>query len=183
MQPHRPDALQHAGLYQTYIYSGLGQIYSIVLFQPQVSYMEIYCEHVRDLLNPKNKGNLRVREHPLLGPYVEDLSKLVVTSFVDINNLIDEGNKARSAINPGNDKGVNLTGSIWPPRLFQIFSKTPREFFEKNIVPMLGVNPTQSYGVNTKIPIQDSHGFRYKYLLTFNFLESFSHTSVIFTWI
>ena len=58
--------------------------------------MEIYCEHVRDLLNPKNKGNLRVREHPLLGPYVEDLSKLAVTSFNDINDIIDEGNKARS---------------------------------------------------------------------------------------
>ncbi|RXN04628.1 kinesin KIF1A isoform X1 [Labeo rohita] len=37
---------------------------------PLVSYMEIYCERVRDLLNPKNKGNLRVREHPLLGPTV-----------------------------------------------------------------------------------------------------------------
>jgi len=61
----------------------------------QVSYMEIYCEHVRDLLNPKNRGNLRVREHPILGPYVEDLSKLAVTSFQDINDLIDEGNKAR----------------------------------------------------------------------------------------
>lgn len=61
----------------------------------QVSYMEIYCEHVRDLLNPKNRGNLRVREHPILGPYVEDLSKLAVTSFQDINELIDEGNKAR----------------------------------------------------------------------------------------
>jgi len=58
--------------------------------------MEIYCEHVRDLLNPKNKNKLRVREHPLLGPYVEDLSKLVVTSYADINNLIDDGNKARS---------------------------------------------------------------------------------------
>lgn len=61
----------------------------------QVSYMEIYCERVRDLLNPKNKGNLRVREHPLLGPYVEDLSKLAVTSYEDIHDLIDEGNKAR----------------------------------------------------------------------------------------
>lgn len=57
--------------------------------------MEIYCERVRDLLNPKNKGNLRVREHPLLGPYVEDLSKLAVTSYRDIYELIDEGNKAR----------------------------------------------------------------------------------------
>lgn len=58
--------------------------------------MEIYCERVRDLLNPKNKGNLRVREHPLLGPYVEDLSKLAVTNYQDIHDLIDEGNKART---------------------------------------------------------------------------------------
>lgn len=57
--------------------------------------MEIYCERVRDLLNPKNKGNLRVREHPLLGPYVEDLSKLAVTSYNDIQDLMDSGNKAR----------------------------------------------------------------------------------------
>ena len=60
--------------------------------------MEIYCERVRDLLNPSNKNNLKVREHPLLGPYVEDLSKLAVQSFDDINNLIDEGNKARFVI-------------------------------------------------------------------------------------
>uniref|UniRef100_A0AAQ5YV94 plus-end-directed kinesin ATPase n=1 Tax=Amphiprion ocellaris TaxID=80972 RepID=A0AAQ5YV94_AMPOC len=61
-----------------------------------VSYMEIYCERVRDLLNPKNKGNLRVREHPLMGPYVEDLSKLAVTSYNDIQDLMDSGNKART---------------------------------------------------------------------------------------
>ena len=62
-------------------------------FNVEVSYMEIYCERVRDLLNLQNKGNLKVREHPLLGPYCEDLSKLVVTSFDDIDRLIDEGNK------------------------------------------------------------------------------------------
>lgn len=67
-----------------------------IKYSVEVSYMEIYCERVRDLLNPKNKGNLRVREHPLLGPYVEDLSKLAVTSYQDIHNLIDEGNKART---------------------------------------------------------------------------------------
>uniref|UniRef100_A0AAQ5YK93 plus-end-directed kinesin ATPase n=1 Tax=Amphiprion ocellaris TaxID=80972 RepID=A0AAQ5YK93_AMPOC len=64
--------------------------------QVLVSYMEIYCERVRDLLNPKNKGNLRVREHPLMGPYVEDLSKLAVTSYNDIQDLMDSGNKART---------------------------------------------------------------------------------------
>ncbi|XP_052471313.1 kinesin-like protein KIF1A isoform X8 [Carassius gibelio] len=65
-------------------------------YSVEVSYMEIYCERVRDLLNPKNKGNLRVREHPLMGPYVEDLSKLAVTSYSDIQDLMDSGNKART---------------------------------------------------------------------------------------
>ncbi|XP_012525954.2 kinesin-like protein unc-104 isoform X8 [Monomorium pharaonis] len=65
-------------------------------YSVEVSYMEIYCERVRDLLNPKNRGNLRVREHPLYGPYVEDLSKLAVLSYEDIHDLIDEGNKART---------------------------------------------------------------------------------------
>ncbi|XP_051875014.1 kinesin-like protein KIF1A isoform X27 [Pristis pectinata] len=65
-------------------------------YSVEVSYMEIYCERVRDLLNPKTKGNLRVREHPILGPYVEDLSKLAVTSYNDISDLMDSGNKART---------------------------------------------------------------------------------------
>ncbi|KAG0001139.1 kinesin-like protein Klp8 [Modicella reniformis] len=65
-------------------------------FRVEVSYMEIYCERVKDLLNTKNKGHLRVREHPLFGPYVEDLSKLMVTSYLEIANLMDEGNKART---------------------------------------------------------------------------------------
>ncbi|KAI2469481.1 kinesin heavy chain [Annulohypoxylon bovei var. microspora] len=62
----------------------------------EVSYLEIYNERVRDLLNPSTKGNLKVREHPSTGPYVEDLAKLVVSSFQEIENLMDEGNKART---------------------------------------------------------------------------------------
>lgn len=65
-------------------------------FSVEVSFMEIYCERVRDLLNPKSKGALRVREHPIMGPYVEDLSKLAVTSYDDIKDLMDSGNKART---------------------------------------------------------------------------------------
>ncbi|KDQ12681.1 hypothetical protein BOTBODRAFT_407289 [Botryobasidium botryosum FD-172 SS1] len=67
-----------------------------VTFSVEVSYIEIYNEKVRDLLNPKNKGNLKVREHPSLGPYVEDLSKLLVNSYDDMMTLMDEGNKART---------------------------------------------------------------------------------------
>ncbi|KAM0745754.1 kinesin-like protein [Meredithblackwellia eburnea MCA 4105] len=65
-------------------------------FTVEVSYTEIYQEKVRDLLNPSNKGNLKVREHPTMGPYVESLSKLAVQSFKDIEQLMDEGTKART---------------------------------------------------------------------------------------
>uniref|UniRef100_A0AAR2J9C1 Kinesin motor domain-containing protein n=1 Tax=Pygocentrus nattereri TaxID=42514 RepID=A0AAR2J9C1_PYGNA len=65
-------------------------------FSVEVSYMEIYCERVRDLLNPKSRGPLRVREHPIMGPYVEDLSKMAVTNYSDIADLMDCGNKART---------------------------------------------------------------------------------------
>ncbi|CAO3597622.1 unnamed protein product [Absidia cylindrospora] len=65
-------------------------------YQVETSYFEVYNEKVRDLLNPRNKSNLKVREHPSLGPYVEDLSRLAVKSFDDIDHLMVEGNKART---------------------------------------------------------------------------------------
>jgi kinesin family protein 13 len=66
-------------------------------FKVEVSYMEIYNEKVHDLLDPKGvKQNLRVREHNILGPYVDGLSKLAVSSYHQIDNLMTEGNKSRT---------------------------------------------------------------------------------------
>ncbi|XP_066435503.1 kinesin-like protein KIF13A isoform X3 [Eleutherodactylus coqui] len=66
-------------------------------FKVEVSYMEIYNEKVRDLLDPKgNRQSLKVREHKVLGPYVDGLSQLAVTKFEDIESLMSEGNKSRT---------------------------------------------------------------------------------------
>ncbi|RXM34141.1 Kinesin-like protein KIF13A [Acipenser ruthenus] len=66
-------------------------------FKVEVSYMEIYNEKVRDLLDPKgNRISLKVREHKVLGPYVDGLSQLAVTCFEDIESLMSEGNKSRT---------------------------------------------------------------------------------------
>lgn len=48
----------------------------------EVSYMEIYNEKVYDLLDLSMSGKvgLKVREHNILGPYVEGLSQLAVIS-------------------------------------------------------------------------------------------------------
>ncbi|XP_070401705.1 kinesin-like protein KIF13B isoform X2 [Nothobranchius furzeri] len=66
-------------------------------FTVEVSFMEIYNEKVRDLLDPKgSRQALRVREHNVLGPYVDGLSRLAVTSYKDIESLMSEGNKSRT---------------------------------------------------------------------------------------
>ncbi|TPX40474.1 hypothetical protein SeLEV6574_g06601 [Synchytrium endobioticum] len=78
----------------------------------ELSYMEVYNEKVRDLLNPSNKGNLRVREHPSLGPYVEDLSKSVVGNYRNILALIDAGNKARSVASTNMNEASSRSHAI-----------------------------------------------------------------------
>ncbi|XP_030605258.1 kinesin-like protein KIF13A isoform X1 [Archocentrus centrarchus] len=66
-------------------------------FKVEVSYMEIYNEKVRDLLDPKgSRQSLKVREHKVFGPYVDGLSQLAVTNFEDIEVLMSEGNKSRT---------------------------------------------------------------------------------------
>ncbi|XP_012936774.1 kinesin-like protein KIF16B [Aplysia californica] len=71
-------------------------------YQVHVSYLEIYNEKVRDLLssvstNPnKPSHNLRVREHPRDGPYVQDLSKHVVVHYDALAELMVKGNMNRT---------------------------------------------------------------------------------------
>ena len=64
----------------------------------EVSYMEIYNEKVHDLLDPttSSKHGLKVREHSVLGPYVDGLSQLAVSSYQEIDDLMTEGNKSRT---------------------------------------------------------------------------------------
>ncbi|KAK5898928.1 hypothetical protein CesoFtcFv8_008461 [Champsocephalus esox] len=67
-------------------------------FRAEVSYLEIYNERVRDLLRRKSTQtyNLRVREHPKDGPYVEDLSKHLVQNYSDVEELMEAGNINRT---------------------------------------------------------------------------------------
>ncbi|NXP34698.1 KI16B protein, partial [Leiothrix lutea] len=72
-------------------------------FRTEVSYLEIYNERVRDLLRRKSSktNNLRIREHPKEGPYVEDLSKHLVQNYADVEELMDAGNINRTTAATG----------------------------------------------------------------------------------
>lgn len=54
-------------------------------YKTTVSYLEIYNERVKDLLDETNRGhNLKIREHQSSGHYVEDLSQHTVTCYREI---------------------------------------------------------------------------------------------------
>ena len=59
------------------------------------SFLEIYNEAVRDLLDRTRTANLKVREHPETGVFVEGLSVFRVKNFSDINTLLQVGLKER----------------------------------------------------------------------------------------
>ncbi|XP_055580863.1 kinesin-like protein KIF14 [Falco cherrug] len=81
-----------------------------ILYRLEMSFFEVYNEKIHDLLvfkaeSGQKKQPLRVREHPVLGPYVEGLAVNVVSSYSDIQSWLELGNKQRAtAATVMNDK-------------------------------------------------------------------------------
>jgi hypothetical protein len=61
----------------------------------EADYLEIYNENIRDLLDA-TKSNLRVREHPTTGVFVENLSSCAVESYEDVEDLLAMGLEQRT---------------------------------------------------------------------------------------
>jgi len=67
-----------------------------VTYKVECSYLEIYNERVRDLLSMSDrKVSLKVREHKILGPYVEGLRTFACEDYSAIQTLIFEGTESR----------------------------------------------------------------------------------------
>ncbi|KAJ3304161.1 Kinesin-like protein kif3b [Kappamyces sp. JEL0829] len=66
-----------------------------VQFLVRASYLEIYNEEIRDLLNINGK-RLEIKERPDTGVYVKDLSSHVIKTIEEMDQLMSMGNKNRS---------------------------------------------------------------------------------------
>uniref|UniRef100_A0A1I7WAK4 Kinesin-like protein n=1 Tax=Heterorhabditis bacteriophora TaxID=37862 RepID=A0A1I7WAK4_HETBA len=62
----------------------------------RASYLEIYQEEVRDLLNRDDKARLELKERPDVGVYVKDLSSFLTKSVEEIQRVMSVGNANRS---------------------------------------------------------------------------------------
>ena len=64
-------------------------------FTVKVSYLEIYMEKIRDLLDPI-KNNLPIRENKLKGIYVDGATEVYVSAEEDVMNVIRTGTANRA---------------------------------------------------------------------------------------
>ncbi|XP_063515434.1 kinesin-like protein KIF16B isoform X12 [Pongo pygmaeus] len=127
-------------------------------FRTEVSYLEIYNERVRDLLRRKSSKtfNLRVREHPKEGPYVEDLSKHLVQNYGDVEELMDAGNINRTTAATGMNDVSSRSHAIFTIKFTQakFDSEMPCETVSKiHLVDLAGserADATGATGVRLK---------------------------------
>ncbi|CAG8608401.1 7689_t:CDS:2, partial [Dentiscutata erythropus] len=98
------------------------QIFHSIIVSPptiectvKVSYMEIYMERIRDLLNPQN-DNLPIHEEKNRGVYVKGLLEVYASSVQEVFEVMKRGSSARNNLADGSVKYgklslVDLAGS------------------------------------------------------------------------
>jgi hypothetical protein len=125
-------------------------------YKVEIAYLEIYAESVRDLLSKTPKAALKVREHPVIGPYVEKLTQILVEDFESIRKLIDQGNKERATASTAMNNQSSRSHAILTIYFTQIITDPsigkPRQVVSKiNLVDLAGserVESSEVEGIN-----------------------------------
>lgn len=93
---------EHMGLIPRICFTLIRSVKPNITYRIELSYLEIYYERIRDLLNPKPQDNdqdnpgLKMRIHPKYGIFVEELTQHAVSDYKEIKKFIDRGNKERA---------------------------------------------------------------------------------------
>lgn len=89
-----------------------------------VSYYEIYNEKVHDLLSNSTEVGCRVREHPDLGAYVEDLTRIEINNYKDVDVVLQRGHKHRAVASTLLNSTSSRSHAVFNVYLAQTLSST-----------------------------------------------------------
>jgi len=79
-----------------------------ITFDLKLSMLEIYKENLYDLLNPDTiSSQLKVKEHPKNGVYIENLTKEYISTFEELLFYIEKADNERVTA----ETGLNKTSS------------------------------------------------------------------------
>lgn len=126
-------------------------------YKVTVSYLEIYNERVRDLLNVTDEEHpLRIREHKTDGPYVENLSEHQVRKYEEIECHMMHGNKVRVTAKTNMNETSSRSHSIFTIKFVQasFLDDVPSETTSKiHLVDLAGserLDATGAVGIRLK---------------------------------
>ena len=106
-----------------YIFEKFGEAEEHIEFTVQTSFMEIYLERVKDLLNIE-KSNLPIREEPGRGIYVDGVTEEYVTSPDECLQKIQEASENRVVAATGMNAGSSRSHSVTIIKLSATDTKT-----------------------------------------------------------
>ncbi|KAF1957903.1 kinesin family protein-like protein [Byssothecium circinans] len=91
-------------------------------YHVQVSYFEVYNEHVRDLLVPRTAlpNYLKIRDSPRDGVYVQGLTEVEVKSYADVERLMKQGDLTRTTASTKMNDTSSRSHAVFTIRLKQI---------------------------------------------------------------
>ncbi|KAF9700049.1 hypothetical protein EKO04_001943 [Ascochyta lentis] len=91
-------------------------------YHVQVSYFEVYNEHVRDLLSPRTNPPiyLKIRESQKDGVYVQGLVEAEVKSYADVAYLMQKGDSSRTTAATKMNDTSSRSHAVFTIRLRQI---------------------------------------------------------------
>ncbi|CBX96516.1 similar to kinesin family protein [Plenodomus lingam JN3] len=91
-------------------------------YHVQVSYFEVYNEHVRDLLTPRTVPPiyLKIRESQKDGVYVQGLTEAEVRSYADVERLMKIGDMSRTTASTKMNDTSSRSHAVFTIRLKQI---------------------------------------------------------------
>eukprot|EP00927_Polykrikos_kofoidii_P045462 TRINITY_DN39467_c0_g1_i1.p1 TRINITY_DN39467_c0_g1~~TRINITY_DN39467_c0_g1_i1.p1 ORF type:complete len:1182 (+),score=304.74 TRINITY_DN39467_c0_g1_i1:85-3630(+) len=123
----------------------LQQVDTTRRFLVMCSYFEIYNEIIFDLLNPvadraKLGGGLQIKEHPVMGVYVKDLTEIVSEDREKLDSMIDSGAKNRAVSSTAMNSVSSRSHSIFSIKVHQKDEEdASRNVFAKlNLVDLAG---------------------------------------------
>jgi hypothetical protein len=131
-----------------------------ISYKVEVSYLEIYAERARDLTVPQGKAEpLTVRQHPIHGPYVEGLHRILVSDYSSIERIIRKGNQERHTASTKMNDHSSRSHAILTVLFTQLIKgktgKTREVVSRINLVDLAGSEHVEASGV-TGINFQEA---------------------------
>ena len=117
----------------------LNFFFKLKKFEVTFSMLEIYNEQVNDLLSKSmNKGGLQIRQHPSQGYfYAQDLKKIPVGSYKEIDHLMDEGTANRTVASTNMNATSSRAHTVVTITFDQIFTANNAETKKSSVINLV----------------------------------------------